>query len=350
MNRRMTNIVIVLALLAPGVLGAEERREQSSRDWDAHGLTRVEVENSRGDTSVRPSHDGRVHLVALKLVRHSEGHGADALASGTRLTADQRSGVLQIHVQYPQRREIRLGVWDLVKGIEIPDVEVRLAIEAPPAMLVSLRSASGDLQTSGMTGRQDIHSASGDVDVADAASAVSVETRSGDATLGDVGPVAVSSASGSVVIASARGTVAVETQSGDVRIDAASDSVRVATASGEVRVGLARAGLDVRTASGDIIARGGGQVRIRTASGESKIALIAPLRRAEFSSSSGDVNVRVAPGIECELDADAGSGDVDVQLPLDVRSMKRNHVIGRLGRGTAEIVIRSSSGSVNVAR
>ena len=41
-----------------------------------------------------------------------------------------------------------------------------------------------------------------------------------------------------------------------------------AAVAGEVRVGLARAGLDVRTASGDIIARGGGQVRIRTASGE----------------------------------------------------------------------------------
>jgi DUF4097 and DUF4098 domain-containing protein YvlB len=135
-----------------------------------------------------------------------------------------------------------------------------------------------------------------------------------------------------------------------VRVDAADDSIRVETASGEVRVGLARGGLDVRTASGDVIARGGGRVRVRTVSGEAKVALIAPLRHADLSTASGDVTVRVAPGIDCELDADAGSGEVDVELPLDVRSMHGNHVVGRLGRGTAGIVIRSSSGSVNVAR
>lgn len=350
MNRWIANMAIALTLVAPATATAEEQREQSRRDWDAHGLSRIEVENARGETAVTPSQDGRVHLVALKSLHHSERRGAAELSRETRLVANLDSGVLQIQVLYPQRREIRLDVWDLVKGVEIPQLDVRLVLEIPPSLALTLRSASGDVQTSQLGGRQDVKSSSGDVDIASAQGAVTVETRSGDATLTDVAAASVGTASGDVVITSARGPVEVATQSGDVRIDSAADSVAVATASGEVRVGFARVGLDVRTASGDITARGGGQVRVRTVSGETKVALVAPLRRAEFSSGSGDVTVRVAAGIECALDADAGSSEVDVQLPLEVRSMHGNHVVGRLGRGTAAIVVRSSSGSVHVTR
>ena len=350
MKHTIAHFVIALALMAPGMAGAEDRRELSRHDWDARGLSRIEIENSRGDISVLPSADGRVHLEALKVLRHADRKGAEELARGVRLVADVQPGVLQIHVDYPQRREIRLGVWDLVKGVEIPEINVELAMQVPPSMEVVLRTSNGDLRTSRLTGRQQVRTSSGDVDISDAPGALTVETRSGDATLTDVGAADIGTASGSVVLTSARGVVSVNTQSGDVRIDEASDSVAVATASGEVRLGLARGGFDVRTASGDVVARGAGRVRVRTVSGESKVALIAPLKGAEFSSGSGDVSVRVAPGIDFQLDADAGSGEVDVQVPMDVRSMKGNRVVGRTGRGTAGILIRSASGSVSVAR
>jgi DUF4097 and DUF4098 domain-containing protein YvlB len=291
-----------------------------------------------------------VHLIALKILRHSERRGAQELSRETRLLANMESGVLEIRVQSPQRREIRIDMWDLVKGVEIPQIDVRLALEVPASMHVVLRSSSGDVQTSQLIGRQDVRTASGDIDISGASGLLSVETRSGDVTLTDVGTASVGTASGDVVITSARGALDVDSQSGDVRVDSASDSVLVTTASGEVRVGLARDGLDIRTTSGDVTARGGGHVRVRTTSGETKVALMAPLRHAEFSSASGDVTVRVASGIDCDLDADAGSGEVDVQLPLDIRSMKGNHLVGRMGRGNSGIVVRSSSGSVNVTR
>lgn len=350
MTRWMTTLATAIALATPGMATADDLRQQSERDWDAKGLNRIEVDNPRGDTSVRVSRDGRVHLMALRIVRHSERRGANELTRDTSLEADVQSGVLALRVRYPQRREIHIDVWDLMKGIEIPEIEVRIALEVPSGMHVALHSSSGDLQTAGLSGRQDLRSSSGDIDVSDASGPLSIDTRSGDATLQDVTSADIGTASGDVVVTSARGPVSVSSQSGDVRIDSAADSVTIATTSGEVRVGLARAGLDVRTASGDVVARGGGHVRVRTVTGESKVALVAPLRHADLSSSSGDVNVRVASGIDCQLDADAGSGEVEVELPLDVRTMHGNRIVGRSGRGTAGIVIRSSSGSVNVAR
>lgn len=350
MARCMTIVATALTLTTPAPAGAEEQRLQSARQWDARGLSQIQVENPRGETSVRASHDGRVHLVALKILRHSERRGADVLARETTLEADVQSGVLALRVHYPQHREIRLDVWDLMKGIEIPEIEVRLALEVPEELRVALHSTSGDLQTAGLSGRQDLTSISGDIGVTDASGPLRVETRSGDATLMEITSAAIGSTSGDVVVTSARGPVDVSTRSGDVRVDSGVDSITIETASGEVRVGLARDGLDVRTASGDVVARGGGRVRVRTVSGEAKVALVAPLRHADLSTGSGDVTVRVASGIDCQLDADAGSGEVDVELPLDVRTMHGNHIVGRLGRGTAGIVIRSASGSVNVAR
>ncbi len=347
--RRLMTLMAVLALGVPGLARCEELRQQSSRDWDARGLTRVEIENPSGDVSVRPSRDGQVHLVALKTVRHSEAPGAARLAEDTRLVADLASGVLKIEVRYPARREIHINLWDLVRHFEWPEVNVQLSVELPPGLALALRSASGDLQTSGLSGRQDLHSSSGDIEV-DGAAALTIETRSGDVTADTIAGGAISTSSGNVVVASTRGPLVVRSHSGDVRIDSAADSVTVDTGSGEVRVGLARLGLVARTGSGEITARAGGVVRVETSSGETKLALTSPLRRADIQAGSGDVVVRIAPAIECRVDAQAGSGDVEVALPLLNRISRDHLVIGRLGRGTTAIVIRTASGSINVAR
>jgi len=347
MNRA---VVVVLLALLPVTAGAAERREEAVREWDARGLARLEVDNPRGDVAVRASRDDRVHLVALKLVRNADGRGAAELARGVRVDADRQGDALAIAVRYPQRREIRLDVWDLMKGVRIPEIEVRVSIDVPAGVVVVLHTASGDVQTAGLVATQRVTTMSGDVDVTDARGPLTISTRSGDVMLGDVGAVAVGTASGDVTIDAARGLVDVGTQSGDVRIDSASDSVTVETASGEVRVGLARVALDVETASGDVTARAGGRVRVRTATGEAKVALVAPLRYADVTTASGDVSLRLGPGVEGEIDADAGSGDVSVDVGMALKSTHGNHVTGRLGRGTARLVVRSASGSVDIAR
>src|SRR5262249_41054418 len=151
--------------------------------------------NPRGETTVRASRDGRIHLVAVKILRHSERRGAAELSRATTLEADPQSGVLRLSVRYPQRRAIPLGGWGLVKGIEIPEIEVRLALEVPPATRVTLQSASGDLRTAGLSGHQELTSSSGDIDVADATGLLRIDTRSGDATLESIGAAAIGSTS-----------------------------------------------------------------------------------------------------------------------------------------------------------
>ncbi len=340
-------LVLVLAL-SPGPARSAELREQSSRDWDAAGISRIEVSNARGLVSLTPSRDGRIHLVALKLVRHGRPAESAELARKTRVEAGRTGDRLWIHVTYPQRREIRVGILDLMHGIEIAQAEVRLSIEAPATFALDLETSNGDLESDGFTGAQVLHAVSGDVTVGSARGSLDVETTSGDAQLEDVAGARVQTTSGEVVVVSSRGPLRAESQSGNIRVESADDSVSVTSSSGEIHVGLARGGLRVETGSGDVTARAGGSIRVSTSSGEVQLGLTPRFRDAEIRTGSGDVELRLPEHPDCRIDAETSSGSVDVNVPMDLTRTGTHRIQGTIGRGSRRVIVRSASGSVDV--
>jgi hypothetical protein len=335
-------------LLAPAVVRAEDLREQSSRSWDAAGSRAIEVSNPRGLTSIRASRDGRIHLVALKIVHLGGTAQGRDLARNTRVEAGPSGERFAVRVVYPQRRVVRIGLWDLVHGLEIPQVEVRLSLEVPPSIPVELHTASGDLETAGLTSRQSLRTVSGDVEVSDADGALSVVTASGDLRLDEVAATRIQTTSGDVEIGFSRGPLTVTTASGDVTLDASDDSVTVTTTSGEVRIGHGRRGVRVHSESGDVSATASGRVDVETTSGEARIELALPVLAADIRTQSGDVSVRVPSRLECRIDAQTSSGDLDVSLPLETQTTGQHRLIGTIGRGTVPLRLRSSSGNLEL--
>lgn len=339
--------LVLIAGLRPAAGRAATFREQSERDWPAAGIERLEVANPRGLVSVRAGRDDRIHLVALKVVRNAVGHSADELSRDTRVVAERSGDRLLVRVVYPQRRNIRIGLWDFFRGFDIPDIEVRLAIEAPRSILASLRTASGDVETQGLVRGVTIVTASGDVNV-HGGGAVDVQTSSGDVIANAVGALGARTESGNVTLGRAGGPVRVETSSGDVRVDVADDSVDVTTVSGDVRVGRA-AGATVHTESGDVVTTTAAHARVETSSGEAQVSLMAPCELADVHTSSGDVRLEVSRALGGSLDAASGSGSLDVDLPLDTRTLTAQRVLGTFGHGSARLRVRSSSGNIHVA-
>jgi hypothetical protein len=133
-----------------------------------------------------------------------------------------------------------------------------------------------------------VKTASGDVTAEGRYAAARVEASSGDIRIGDVNADA---ASGDITIESVGASAKVDTASGDIEVGVLRQGdARIGSASGDVKVGvLAGTGvwLDVSTASGktrndlDMTADGGApptganlQLRIRTASGDIRIARV----------------------------------------------------------------------------
>jgi hypothetical protein len=345
-------VVIGAALtLATPLAQAADREvltEQSERVLDAGGLSRLEVANARGLISVRRGAEGRIRLTALKIVTRGDREHARELADATLVRTTVEGGRLDVRVEYPQHRQIRIGFWDLFCGRETPQVEVRLAFEVPRSLAVSLKSSSGDLTTAQLAGDQTLESTSGEIEVGDASAPVKVSTVSGDVSLTDVARGRVSSVSGDIQVERVGGTLKVTTTSGDVNVRGAGDSLTVTSVSGEIQVDGARRGLAARTTSGDVEVRGSGRFAVETASGDATVSVEAPFGGAQVATVSGDIRLHLGGVLGCALEARTASGTIDLLVPLEVRTVSRQRVAGVVRHGTAPVVLRSSSGDVHV--
>jgi len=173
-----------------------------------------------------------------------------------------------------------------------------------------------------------------------AGSRAAVSAASADVTCqGEYGAVDVRTASGSIDVAAVRGHAEVSTMSGAVRIDEAAE-VNAQTASGQIYVRHAAGDVTARTASGEIRIRiADASVTARTASGSVRVASVAR-GRADLTSVSGDIDVKVAPGTGVFLDLSSLSGRVTSDLAAPDQE------------GDADLRLRCQtvSGSVQVSR
>jgi len=350
MNRTLAALVVSVPLLASPAGAGENLREQSERELDAAGIASLAVENPRGVVRVSPGTSGRIRVTALKIVRADDGETAREFARETRVSLSTEGGRCKITVRYPQRRQLRVGLWQMMSGgFDFPGVEVRLAILAPRGLPLSLRSTSGDLFTEEIEGRQELDTTSGEIVVSGAGGRVRASTTSGDVRVSALGAARLRSVSGNVIAESVGGPLDAHTTSGELVVRVAQDSLALGTVSGDIRVDRAPRGIVATTTSGHIETRAAaGVVRLSTSSGDVDVRLVPPLARVEISSSSGDIVARLAEGLGCDVELRTSNGTVETSVPLEVRSTTRHRVTGRVRGGGTPVVLRSSSGDIHL--
>ncbi len=352
----LSALILALTGVAAGTLPAgtaradtATSREQSEARFDAAGITGLTVSNSRGLVTVTRSRDRAIHLTALKIARASDRQIASRSARETQVLSTVEDGRLMVRVRYPQRQAIRVNVWEMFRGFELPRVEVRLAIEIPEDLPVSLGSTSGDLETEDLSGDQRLENTSGDITVRGARGRLEASTTSGDISAIDIARARLSSVSGNLEADDVKGALKATSTSGEIVIGTATDTLALATVSGGIRVGTAPRGVRARTTSGEIVIRAAsGLVKLETSSGDMTVGLVAPLSRAEVGSVSGNILALLAPGLDCALDVRSSNGTLDVGVPLAIRDVTRRSIIGRIRQGSIPVALRSSSGDIVV--
>lgn len=146
----------------------------------------------------------------------------------------------------------------------------------------------------------------------------------------------------------------ISSASGDIQVRDVTGEVHVNTASGDVLVENINGRVDASTASGQMHVRGvAGSVSASSASGDVDVEMtrVDDNRRMEFSSASGDVNVRLPLNIDADVELSSASGDVRTNFPLAVESEKYGpgqRARGRLGNGSRRLHISSASGNVSL--
>lgn len=307
----------LLALASPA-LAREPYTERSELTIPAAGIRVLELDNARGVIQVRRSPDGQLHLNAYKICRAETAQKARDLARQTTVQTGREGDRYALRVQYPKHMRVQLDFWQMLKSDNwnhglMPRVEVRLVADCPDGVVLRLRTVSGDISTEGIVAGQTIEATSGDV-VVKGAHALGISTVSGD-----------------VVVTQATDSVRIESASGDVLIEDAPKGVTIRTVSGDVRVKGVAAAAQLSSVSGDI------RVRLR-----------GPLQRGHIESTSGELWIDLAGGMDAALDIASASGSIDCRVPLTLEHAGRQSLTGRYGRGGAPIQIRSASGDITV--
>jgi len=340
--------LLLLAALSNAVLprgaGAQEEIRLSGGEVAIYNLAgRAEIVSGGGSDVVvqvmRGGDDGR--QLSMDVVR---AHGRESLV--VRYPDDQ--------VVYPEmgrgsRTQMRIrsdGTFGGGVGRGGDQVEIRgsgsgleawadLRISVPNGTDLAVYLAAGDTEAQGLEGEFLIDTGSGSVSARDITGALSVDTGSGEVFVENVdGDLMVDTGSGGVEIIGIRGDeISVDTGSGSVRASRISASALVVdTGSGEVTLEAVSAP----------------DIYVDTGSGQVEVDLLDDVEDLVVDTGSGSVTLRFPDGIGAEIEVDTGSGGIDVDIPLQVREVKRNYLLGVLGDGRGRIRIDTGSGGIRL--
>jgi hypothetical protein len=350
-------LILAAGLAAPAARadsdGPPPYMERSERTVEPAGIRTLEVDNPRGHVELTASADGRLHVVATKVCRMGNRDEARRFAAETTVETGIRDGRYSVRVHYPRRIESRVNFWDLFSErgrhtIHMPVLEVRVEIQAPPALPAVITTTSGDIAARGRSGALELRSSSGDLEVEDARGPLDAETTSGDLTLRGIASAHLRSTSGDVSVDGAD-ALAATTTSGDLSVSGARGELALESASGDIVVVDAPAGVRAHTVSGELVLRGAcGRVDGETQSGDIRARLRAPLQDAKLSSVSGEVAVDLVPGLAATIAARSVSGSIDCRVPVTVLGHDRNSLDARIGQGGAPVRLESTSGNVSI--
>lgn len=212
-----------------------------------------------------------------------------------------------------------------------------LVIEVPAGRSLAAYLGVGEMEASGVDGELRLDSGSGSVTASDITGSLDVDTGSGSVRVSRVdGPTRVDTGSGSVEVEDVRG-----------------DEVELDTGSGRVRVSNVEAnsfGVDTGSGSVSLERIASPAVLVDTGSGSVDIELLDDVDRLDIDTGSGSVTVRAPADLGAMVEIDTGSGGIDLDFPLEVTSVRRDRVQGRLGDGQGNIRIDTGSGNIRILR
>jgi len=300
-----------------------EQIEKVTQTFKVGDGAAVDLSHLSGDIRVTGAGGSEIKVEATKRVRHRDPEQAKRLLQDLRIDMNNFNGRVEVRTIYPRRGSYGNNI----------SASVDYVISVPSGASVALKSISGDISVTSVTGEVRAETVSGDVNVSGTPNVSVAKTISGDVTARDIGT---------------HTTLVLSTVSGTV-----------------IGTGLRVRALEAGSVSGDVRLIGSEVERLVAKSVSGNIEFEAPLSkggRYEFTSHSGNVRIMLSGNTGFELDADTFSGSVRSDVPVTLRAIGRNDqaprdrrgsnraIRGSYGDASAFLAVRSHSGSVVISK
>jgi len=296
------------------------------------------------------SPDDTVRVVTLRHVQASTEAAIDAILEQLKVTMERQGDQLVLRVREPDRGRrnvsVQAGPWRYRR-----EVDIELTVAVPAGARIECEAMSGDLDAEGLSQAISVVSTTGDIDLSRLAGPTRVKSTSGDVTLRDLsGSVVVQVTAGEVDAVGVQGPFTVRSTSGDITAQQLASGVRLEASTGDIEVHDVTGTVYVSTSAGDVQVMGAAadSCLIETASGDITAHLRGAPRVVQVRSSSGSVDLEIPAGAGGALDLQTASGSIQVRSAVEVETMNRNRLSGRLG-GSGSVAVRTSSGDITLA-
>jgi Putative adhesin len=194
------------------------------------------------------------------------------------------------------------------------NADVDVTVEVPRAYNLELHTSGGNLDVRGVDGANVGRTSGG---------RINVEAVNGD--------VKMRTSGGSVNLKQIAGTVDVHTSGGRIDADQIQGGLRVDTSGGSIHCHHISGPIEASTSGGSI-----------------SIELIGENQGIVAKTSGGSITLRVPSTTNGLLNASTSGGSVSTDLPIKVSEVGQSSLQGTLNAGGAEILARSSGGSIHI--
>jgi len=147
---------------------------------------------------------------------------------------------------------------------------------------------------------------------------------------------AISSVSGDVEVTAVSGDLRARSTSGNVMVRGVTGAVNASSTSGNVHVGEINGTVSGRSTSGNV---------------EVEIAQLSGAGDMDFSSTSGNVRVKLPASLDADVRMSTTSGGLKTDFPLTIEEPEHGpgrRATGRIGGGSRNLKLSSTSGSVSL--
>jgi hypothetical protein len=350
----LTTLAVAVVLLtagSPDTYASSEFEQLSTSDISIEGQTRVVIAGVNGRLSIiGEKRDGLLLKVVKKSVA-GDRKEADEMLSLMEVKVTKTAETIRFEAVYPGKFRTKKNLISFMINRN-PRMSMEITLLMPEGMRLDASMASGEIDVNSLVSGADISVASGELNVRDIRGKVSVSLSSGS--------MEVINVDGDAILSSASGMIKARKISGDTEASIASGRMELSELGG---------GLDCSIEYGSLTVDGVGDVQFYGISAESNFTGVrgsidastasgalyfrtVPAGDVNYSiiASSGDISLIFSGRLEGGYILKAGttSGEISLDLPIDVKKVDRNNIIGVVRDGKSKVFLETASGDIIV--
>ncbi len=199
----------------------------------------------------------------------------------------------------------------------------------------------------------DIKTVGGDIRVANLIGDVTCSTSGGDLEFGNIdGTVRGRTSGGDISLKASAGVAEIKTSGGDIYVGRVESRVQAMTSGGSITIERAKGPVVAKTSGGNITVEDvSAPIEAKTSGGSIRAYFTRqPKGESNLVTSGGNISVRLAPGLNVDIEAKAGGGSVSTNIPVTVQGkLSKRKIVGIIGSGGPLLYLKTSGGSIRLS-